>query len=162
MSYPIGQPGEGSGAPIGLGGRFQPIPGAQLVQAPGDGVARIPAARGTPVHAVTAGVALEVTGSGGLVLRGEDGHGYRYAGLDAGSVTVGPGGTVRAGDILGSLVSGVLELRIVDADGDPVDAVAALLGSADPNELGYAAVGQGLGIDPDPMDRDIAEHGPQP
>jgi murein DD-endopeptidase MepM/ murein hydrolase activator NlpD len=152
--------GPDGGARIGLGGGFQPVPGAQIVRpAHGDGVARVPAHPGTPVHAVVAGIVLDADGRGGVALRGADGASFRYSGLDAGSLTVGPGATVDAGDILGSVGSQGLELRLVDAEGDPLDAVEALLGRPDPNELGYAPVGSGLGVDPDPMDREIVESG---
>ena len=148
------------GVRIGVGGAFQPIPGAQAVSVPdGDGVARIPARPATPVHAVVAGMVVDVDGRGGLTLRGPDGGGFRYAGLDPTSVTVGYGGTVAAGDILGTLAVDVLEVRADDPGGDPVDAVAALLGLADPNELGYVALGAGSGLDPDPMDREIIASG---
>jgi len=151
--------GSGGGR-IGVGGRFQPIPGAQPVSlADGDGVARIPARPATPVHAVVAGMVVDVDGRGGLALRGQDGGGYRYAGLDPTSLTVGYGGTVAAGDILGTLAGDVLEVRADGPDGDPVDAVTALLGLADPNELGYVSVGAGSGVDPDPMDREIIASG---
>ena len=148
------------GARIGVGGGFQPIPGAQAVSNPdGDGVARIVARPATPVHAVVAGMVVDVDGLGGLALRGPDGGGYRYEGLDPTSLTVGYGGTVTAGDILGTLAGDVLEVRATGPDGDPVDAVAALLGLADPNELGYLPVGAGSGVDPDPMDREIIASG---
>jgi murein DD-endopeptidase MepM/ murein hydrolase activator NlpD len=121
----------------------------------------MPARRGTPVHAVVAAIVLDADadGGGGLTLRGADGTGYRYSGLDASSITVGPGAGVGPGDILGSLGTDVLELRLTDNEGDPVDAVEALLGLADPNELGYVPVGSGLGVDPDPMDREIVAGG---
>jgi hypothetical protein len=152
---------------IGVGGGFQPVPGAQAVRVPvrGDGgvdagtAARIPAPPGTPVHAVVAGTVLGLDAGGGLGLRAEDGAGYRYAGLDPASLTVGYGGRVAAGDILGALAADVLELRATDPAGDPVDAVAALLGLADPNELGFTPVGTGSGVDPDPLDREIVAAG---
>jgi hypothetical protein len=151
----------GSAGRIGVGGAFQPIPGTQPVSVPGgDGVARIPARPGSPVHAVAAGMVVDVDGRGGLELRGADGAGYGYTGLDPASVTVGYGGTVAAGDILAALAGDVLELRATGPDGDPVDAVAVLLGLADPNELGFVADGPGIGVDPDPMDREIIASGP--
>ena len=144
------------GARIGVGGGFQPIPGAQAVSHPdGDGVARIVARPAAPVHAVVAGIVIDVDGRGGLALRGPDGGGYSYRGMDPTSLTVGHGGTVAAGDILGMLAGDVLEVRATGPEGEPVDAVAALLGLADPNELGYLPVGAGSGVDPDPMDREI-------
>jgi murein DD-endopeptidase MepM/ murein hydrolase activator NlpD len=156
-------PGRPGGARIGVGGGFQPIPGAQAVRVPGefdgDDAAHIPASAGTPVHAVVAGMVLDVDGHGGLALRAADGFGFRYTGLDPGSVTVGYGGQVTAGDILGTLGGSVLELRATGPDGHPVDAVNALLGLADPNELGYRPTGTGIGDDPDPMDREIIASG---
>jgi hypothetical protein len=151
----------GSGASrIGVGGGFQPIPGAQAVSLPdGDGTARISGRPATPVHAIVAGMVVELDGRGGLTLRGPDGNGYHYTGLDPTSVTVGYGGTVAAGDILGSLAGDVLEVRASGPGGDAVDAVAALLGLADPNELGYVPQGAGTGVDPDPMDREIVASG---
>jgi murein DD-endopeptidase MepM/ murein hydrolase activator NlpD len=125
----------------------------------GDGVARIAARAGTPVHAIVAGMVVDLDGRGGLALRVADGSGYRYEGLEPTSVTVGYGGTVAAGDILGTLAADVLEVRADGPDGDPVDAVAALLGLADPNELGYVPLGAGEGVDPDPMDREIIASG---
>jgi hypothetical protein len=66
----VAQPGGGADGRFGLGGRFQPIPGAQILRtAHGDGVARIPARPGTPVHAVMAAIVLDVDGRGGLALR---------------------------------------------------------------------------------------------
>jgi murein DD-endopeptidase MepM/ murein hydrolase activator NlpD len=147
-------------ARIGLGGGFQPVPGAQILRIPdGDGVARIPAHRGTPVHATVAAIVLDVDGRGGLSLRGSDGTCYRYSGLDPATVTVGPGVTVSAGDILGGTDADVLELGLTDAYGEAVDAVDAMLGLIDPNELGYTQVGAGLGVDPDVMDREIVRDG---
>jgi len=153
----------GAVPPIGIGQRFQPVPGAQLVRVEGgDGVARIPAAPGTPVHAVAAGMVLDVNASvaaGDVALRGQDGQGYDYAGLDPESVTVAPGAAVRAGDILGAVGPGGVQLRLTALDGTPADAVEALLGLPDSNELGYAASGSGLGIDPDELDREIVANG---
>ena len=40
-----------------------------------------------------------------------------------------------------------------------MDAVGVLLGLADPNELGFVADGPGIGVDPDPMDREITASG---
>jgi hypothetical protein len=150
----------GADGRFGLGGRFLPIPGAQILRpAHGDGVARVPARPGTPVHAVMAAIVLDVDGRGGLALRAADGTSYRYTGLDPASTTVGVGGSVAPGDIVGTLSADVLELRLTDEEGEPLDAVDALLGLADPNELGYVAVGAGLGVDPDEMDREIIAAG---
>ena len=150
-----------AGGRVGLGVAFQPVRGAQLVRpADGDGVARVPARAGEPVHAVVAGMVLDVDGRGGVTLRDADGAGYRYAGLAAGSLTVGAGVTVAAGDVLGAVgAAGALELRLTGADGYPRDAVEALLGLADPNELGYAPPGSGPDVDPDAMDRAIVAAG---
>jgi murein DD-endopeptidase MepM/ murein hydrolase activator NlpD len=145
---------------VGLGNAFQPIPGAQIVRAPtGDGVARVPAHAGTPVHAVIAGIVVHVDGQGAVGLRGTDGRQFAYTGLDPASVTVRPGAAVGAGDILGAVGAQVLELRLTGPDGEPLDAAEALLGLADPNELGYVPVGSGLGVDPDAMDREIVAAG---
>lgn len=159
MTQPSGRE-PGAGVRVGLGDHFQPVPGAQIVRLPdGDGVARIPAHRGTPVHAVVTAIVLDVDGAGGLSLRGSDGVGYRYSGLDPSSVTVGAGTGVAAGDILGTVGAQMLELRLVDEDGYPQDAVEALLGLADPNELGYVPEGPGRDVDPDAMDREIVAAG---
>jgi murein DD-endopeptidase MepM/ murein hydrolase activator NlpD len=158
-------------ARVGLGDRFQPIPGAQIVRpsaagdgsvgdcGAGDGIARIPARRGTPVHAVVTAIVLDVDGRGSVSLRGPDGTGYHYAGLDPASMTVGAGTAVAAGDILGLVGAAVLEMRFTDEDGDPLDAGAALVGLADPNELGYVPTGAGHGVDPDDMDREVIAAG---
>lgn len=146
--------------PVGLGDRFQPIPGAQIVRPDdGDGIARIPARLGTPVHAILTSIVVDVDGSGGIVLRGADGTEYAYSGLDPASLTVGAGTSVNAGDILGTVGASALELRIADDDGDALDAVEALLGLADPNELGYVPIGPGRDVDPDAMDREIVSSG---
>jgi murein DD-endopeptidase MepM/ murein hydrolase activator NlpD len=150
----------GGGPRVGLGNGFQPIPGAQIVRpATGDGVARVPAHPGTPVHAVITGIVLGIDGHGAVAVRGADGREFGYTGLDPASVTVGAGAAVDAGDILGAVGAQVLELRLTDLDGEPLDAVDALLGLADPNELGYVPVGAGLGVDPDAMDREIVAAG---
>jgi hypothetical protein len=44
--------------------------------------------------------------------------------------------------------------------GPPVDAVEALIGLPDPNELGFEAVGEGLGVDPDALDRELVPADP--
>jgi len=142
--------------PVGIGKRFQPLPEAQLVRtADATGVARMPAAPGTPVHSVVAAVIVGVNEAGVLLAQGRDGRRYRYAGLAPGSVTVSAGRQVRAGDILGAVAGDALEVALTDASGRPIDAVEALIGLPDPNELGYAAVGVGLGVDPDAFDRDV-------
>lgn len=141
---------------VGIGRRFQPVPGGQLVRTEGgDGVARVPVAPGTPVHAVAAGQLLAV---GEIVtLRGEDGHEYDYAGVV--SPVVATGAAVRAGDIVGAAGLSGIAMRIRDAAGGPVDAVEALVGLPDPNELGYVASGVGQGLDPDALDREIMAAG---
>jgi hypothetical protein len=105
------------------------------------------------VHAVVAGVIMTVGGQGALELRGADGTDYRYLGLDADSIAVGVGSTVAAGDIVGAVGAEMIELRVFVGDGSQIDAVDALVGLADPNELGYAAVGSTRELDPDEMDR---------
>jgi len=125
----------------------------------GDRVARVPAHPGTPVHAVIAGIVLAVDGQGAVGLRGADGRQFAYTGLDPSSVTIPAGAAVNAGDILGAVGAQVLELRLTGAEGEPLDAAEALLGLADPNELGYVPVGSGLGVDPDAMDREIIAAG---
>jgi murein DD-endopeptidase MepM/ murein hydrolase activator NlpD len=147
---------------VGVGRRFLPLPRAQLVRGVGDGrVAVIPAAAGTPVHAVSAGSVVDVDGQGGLALAGEDGAGQHYAGLDPGRVTVTIDGRVRAGAILGAVgAEGRIEVRLSDQAGRPLDAVEALIGLPDPNELGFQAVGEGLGVDPDALDRELVPADP--
>ena len=141
---------------IGLGEEFQPIAGGQIVRpAESDGIARVPAYPGSPVYAVVAGVIQDAGVSGVLELRGADGRRFGYSGLAPGSVTVGVGAVVAAGDILGLLGGRLLELRITDSAGEQLRADDAMLGLTDPNELGYAPVGMGLGVDPDPIDREI-------
>jgi murein DD-endopeptidase MepM/ murein hydrolase activator NlpD len=143
--------------PVGIGRRFQPLPEAQLVStARAGGVARLPTAPGTPVHSIAAATIVSVDGAGGLAAQDRDGRRYRYQGLAPGSVTVSVGSQVRAGDILGSVAGDALEVGLTDPGGQPVDAIDALVGLPDPNELGYAAVGVGLGIDPDALDREAA------
>lgn len=109
------------------------------------------------MHAVTAGVVLGTDSRGALAMRGSDGRQFAYSGLDPASFTVESGTVVGAGDILGALGGPVLELRLADSDKQPLDAAEALLGLADPNELGYVPVGQGMGVDPDAMDREIVQ-----
>jgi hypothetical protein len=143
---------------VGIGRRFQPLPEAQLVRtADASGVARMPAAPGTPVHSVAAATILTVDGIGGLVAQGRDGRQYQYHGLAPASITVSVGSQVRAGDILGAVAGDALTVALTDSSGQPMDAVDALVGLPDPNELGYAAVGVGLGIDPDILDRQAVD-----
>jgi murein DD-endopeptidase MepM/ murein hydrolase activator NlpD len=142
---------------VGVGRRFLPLPRAQLLRGSGDGrVAVIPGVPGTPVHAVTAGAVVDVDGQGGLALAGEDGSGQHYAGLDPDRVTVAVDARVKAGAILGAVgTDGRVEVRLSDPAGRPLDAVEALVGLPDPNELGFQAVGEGLGVDPDALDREL-------
>ncbi len=151
---------------IGVGRRFLPVPRAQLLRGSGDQrVAVLPTQPGTPVHAIAAGTVVDVDGTGGLALTGEDGAGQHYAGLDPQGVTVAVDAPVAAGAILGTVgPEARLEVRISDAGGDPVDAVEALIGLPDPGELGLPQPGRGssssveeeLGTDPDDLDRELA------
>jgi hypothetical protein len=143
---------------VGLGKAFQPIAGGQIVRAGvdvRDGVARVPAYPGSPVHAVVDGTVGDSARHDALELRAADGRRFNYVGLAPGSVTVAPGTVVAAGDILGLLEGRLLELRITDLRGETVRADDAMLGLTDPNELGYIPVGVGLGVDPDHIDRQI-------
>lgn len=141
---------------VGVGRRFLPLPGAQLLRGTGDGrVAVLSAAPGTPVHAIAAGSVIDVDPQGGIALSDDDGLGQHVAGLDPERITVTEGAQVRAGAILGAVgAAGRIEIRLTE-DGRPVDAVETLIGLPDPNELGFAAVGEGLGIDPDALDREL-------
>jgi murein DD-endopeptidase MepM/ murein hydrolase activator NlpD len=156
---------------IGVGRRVLPLPRAQLLRGTGDPrVAVLPAAPGTPVHAIAAGTVVDVDGTGAVALTGDDGSGQHYAGLDAGSVPVDVDGRVPAGAVLGSVGdAGRLEVRISDSGGDAVDAVEALIGLPDPSELGVpvqrssapeapatAPAAETLGVDPDELDRELA------
>ncbi|SFK68897.1 M23 family metallopeptidase [Geodermatophilus ruber] len=147
---------------VGVGRRFLPLPRAQLLRGGGDGrVAVIPAAPGTPVHAVSAGQVADVDGRGGVALSDEDGAAQHYAGLDPARVTVAVDTRVRAGGILGAVgEESRIEIRLSDASGDPLDAVEALIGLPDPNELGFQPVGEGLGVDPDALDRELVPTDP--
>ena len=157
---------------IGIGRRFLPLPRAQLLRGTGDQrVAVLPAAPGTPVHAIAAGTVVDVDGTGGVALTGEDGAGQHYAGLDQDSVTAHVDTAVPAGAVLGTVgPEGRVEVRISDAGGDPGDAVEALIGLPDPNELGVRlpfpgepaphSVGEALGVDPDDLDRELAPSDP--
>jgi hypothetical protein len=166
---PYGQPDGPVGttmAGFGVGRWFQPLPGTPPVAAadgvPGPG-ARMVVAGGTPVHAVAAGTISP--GQGGAVkLHTDEGLHISYAGLAADSVTAPAGNRVAAGAILGAVAGahgrstrGELLLDVRDPTGEPVDAVRLLLGLPDPNELGFAAVGGGLGVDPDDLDRMLGE-----
>lgn len=146
---------------VGVGRRFLPLPRAQLLRGTGDGnVAVLPAAPGTPVHAIAAGSVADVDPAGALALSGVDGLGQHVAGLDPARITVAEGAQVRAGAILGAVGdTGRIEIRLSEG-GRPVDAVEALIGLPDPNELGFEAVGEGLGIDPDALDRELAPTDP--
>ncbi len=157
---------------IGVGRLFLPLPRAQLLRGSGDQrVAVLPAAPGTPVHAIAAGTVVDVDGTGAVALTGEDGSGQHYAGLDAAAVTVDVDERVPAGAVLGRVAGeGRLEVRLSDTGGDPVDAVEALIGLPDPEELGIAlpppersgapgvpsAGAEALGTDPDALDRELA------
>jgi murein DD-endopeptidase MepM/ murein hydrolase activator NlpD len=158
---------------IGVGRRFLPLPRAQLLRGPGDQrVAVLPAAAGTPVHAIAAGSVVDVDGAGGVALSGEDGSGQHYAGLDAAGVTIHVQARVPAGAIVGVVgAQGRLEVRLSDPSGQPVDAVEALIGLPDPSELGLPSVVTDLvdtvgpddvvgSVDPDDLDRELAPADP--
>lgn len=115
------------------------------------------------MHSVVEAVILSIDHAGGLLAQGRDGRRYRYDGLAPDSVTVSVGSQIRAGDILGAVAGEALAVALTDSSGQPIDAVDALVGLPDPNELGYAAVGVGLGIDPDAFDRQAVDGlgGPQ-
>jgi murein DD-endopeptidase MepM/ murein hydrolase activator NlpD len=146
---------------MGVGRRFLPLPRAQLLRGTGDTrVAVLPAAPGTPVHAIAAGSVLDVDPQGAIALSDESGLGQHIAGLHPASITVGHGAQVRAGAILGAVgEAGRIEVRLTE-NGQPVDAVEALIGLPDPNELGFEAVGEGLGVDPDALDRELVPTDP--
>jgi murein DD-endopeptidase MepM/ murein hydrolase activator NlpD len=146
---------------VGVGRRFLPVPRAQLVRGAGDGrAALIPAAPGTPVHAVAAGTVVDVDGQGGVAVTGEDGWRQHYAGLDPERITVPVDAPARAGAILGRVsASGRLEVRLSDDAGRPVDAVEALIGLPDPAELGIVEEDEGPGVDPDEIDRELVPDG---
>jgi translation initiation factor IF-2 len=165
---PDGQPAEAM-AGFGVGRWFQPLPGTPPVAAadgvPGPG-ARMVAAGGTPVHAIAAGT-ISAGPGGAMKLHTDEGLHIHYAGLVA--ATTPPGSRVAAGSILGAVAGahgrttrGELVLDVRDPTGEPVDAVRLLLGLPDPNELGFAAVGGGLGVDPDDLDRMLGEAQPTP
>jgi murein DD-endopeptidase MepM/ murein hydrolase activator NlpD len=146
---------------VGVGRRFLPVPRAQLVRGAGDGrAALIPAAPGTPVHAVAAGTVVDVDGQGGVAVIGEDGWRQHYAGLDPERITVPVDAPARAGAILGRIsAAGRLEVRLSDDTGRPVDAVEALIGLPDPAELGIVEEDEGPGVDPDEIDRELVPDG---
>ncbi|HEU4423170.1 MAG TPA: M23 family metallopeptidase, partial [Pilimelia sp.] len=162
-------------APVRIGSRFQPLPGtlpttAGPVAPAGAGLVLV-AAAGTPVHAVEAGtVTLGAQPGEPLRLAGDGGRTFYYGGLAPGSVTVADGAHVAAGTILGTVAAPRLSrtpptphgsqphlvLRIVDEAGADVDVAGFLVGLPDPNELGQAAVGAGVDVDPDAVDQEIA------
>jgi murein DD-endopeptidase MepM/ murein hydrolase activator NlpD len=147
---------------VGVGRRFLPVPRAQLLRGAGDGrAALLPAAAGTPVHAIAAGTVSDVDGQGGIAVTAEDGWLQHYSGLEPGAVTLSIGAAARAGAILGRVgARGRLEVRLSDAAGLPVDAVEALIGLPDPGELGVVAEGEGTGVDPDEIDRELVPDDP--
>jgi murein DD-endopeptidase MepM/ murein hydrolase activator NlpD len=164
-------------APVRTGSRFQPLPGTlpATTGASGSGSARalpagltLVAAAGTPVHAVESGV-VSLAGThteAALRVLGEGGHTIHYGGLAHGSVAVSDRSRVEAGTILGTVAAPRLSatgpaaqphlhLRIVDGAGIDVDVAEFLIGLPDPNELGHAAVGAGMDVDPDALDQEI-------
>jgi murein DD-endopeptidase MepM/ murein hydrolase activator NlpD len=166
---PSGQPDGPVGtttAGVGVGRWFAPLPGTPPVAAvdgaPGP-AARMVAAGGTPVHAIAAGT-ISPGQRGVVTLHTNEGLHIHYTGLDSASVTAPEGNRVAAGAILGLVAGahgrttrGELVLEVRDPTGAAVDAVRLLLGLPDPNELGFAAVGGGLGVDPDDLDRMLGE-----
>jgi hypothetical protein len=156
---PGGPPAAASGsAPVAVGRRFHPVPGAPPLVG-SDAV--LVAGPDTPVHAVSSGAVL-VEGGGVVRLKTDAGMEISYTGLFPESITIRSGARVAAGAILGVVAVGPerlgkLALRAHDAAGAELDAAALLVGLPDPNELGYAAIGGGLGIDPDALDRVLGQ-----
>ena len=164
--------GYGSGDPVRIGSRFQPLPGTlstatgQPAGPSGTGLILV-AAAGTPVHAVEAGTITHGTQPGELLhLAADGGLTFLYGGLAAGSVPAADGARVAAGTILGTIAAPRLSrtgpaaqphllLRILDAAGADLDVADFLVGLPDPNELGHAAVGAGVDVDPDALDQEI-------
>jgi murein DD-endopeptidase MepM/ murein hydrolase activator NlpD len=146
-------------ATVAVGRRFQPLPGTPLPRVGQDGT-RLVAPGGTPVHAMGAGVVSRAE-AGVLRLRTDEGLEIGYARLAPGSITVADGARVPAGAVLGAVAPGTanspayLLLAAWDANG-PVDSAALLLGLPDPAERGYAPADDGLGVDPDALDRELA------
>jgi murein DD-endopeptidase MepM/ murein hydrolase activator NlpD len=124
---------------------------------------------GTPVHAIEAGtVTLPAHAGEPLRIVVASGLTFCYCGLAPGSITVSDGTRVAAGTILGAVAATKLSttappaqphlmLRILDASGTDVDVPGFLVGLPDPNELGHAAVGMGVDVDPDKLDLEIAK-----
>jgi murein DD-endopeptidase MepM/ murein hydrolase activator NlpD len=140
------------------------VPEAWLV-AGGDGPLEVVAPAGTPVHVVEGGTVRAVTPTPdgvAVTVRAADEAEYRYDGLAHSPLSVGPGDDVEAGQILGALAArggGALphlRLELRDGSGAPADLYQLLLGLPDPTELGYAADGLGVEIDPDAGDRALA------
>jgi murein DD-endopeptidase MepM/ murein hydrolase activator NlpD len=164
-------PGSGSVVPLRVGSRFQPMPGPLSIatgdRVPGSGLMVVVPA-GTPVHAIEAGtVTLPAHTGEPLRLAADSGLTFCYGGLAPGSLAVSDGTRVAAGMILGAVAATKLSttappapshlvLRIVDAAGADVDVPGFLVGLPDPNELGHAAVGTGMDVDPDVLDLEIA------
>jgi Peptidase family M23 len=162
--------GESFGGTLRVGSRFQPMPGplpiATGVRVPESGLALV-APAGTPVHAIEAGtVTLPAHAGEPLRLVADSGLTFWYGGLAPGSVAVSDGTRVAAGTILGAVAATKLSttaqpaqphlvLRIVDASGADVYVPGFLVGLSDPNELGHAAVGTGVDVDPDVLDLEI-------
>jgi murein DD-endopeptidase MepM/ murein hydrolase activator NlpD len=155
---PTGRPGSVPlAATVAVGRRFQPLPGTPLPRPDAAGALLI-APAGTPVHAVGAGVVARAA-AGVLRLRTDDGLEIGYARLAQGSVTVADGARVPAGAVLGAVAPAAtgpahLLLAAWDSAG-PVDPTTLLLGLPDPAELGYAPASDGLGVDPDALDREL-------
>jgi len=162
--------GSSSAVPLRVGSRFQPMPGplpiATGARVPASGLVLV-APAGTPVHAIEAGtVTLPAHAGEPLRLVAESGLTFCYGGLGPGSVAVSHGTRVAAGAILGAVAATKLSttppapphlmLRIMEASGADIDVPGFLVGLPDPNELGHAAVGTGVDVDPDALDLEIA------
>ncbi|MEN3359146.1 MAG: Peptidase family [Mycobacteriales bacterium] len=135
------------------------MPGTPLLRADPAG-ALVLAPPGTPVHAVGAGI-VDRPAADVVRLRTDDGLEVGYARLAPGSVTVADGAWVPAGTVLGAIGpadAGPAHLLLAawDPAGAQLDPAALLLGLPDPAELGYAPAGDGLGLDPDALDRELA------
>jgi murein DD-endopeptidase MepM/ murein hydrolase activator NlpD len=163
-------PGSGAGMPLRVGSRFRPMPGPLPIAAgdpvPGSGLVLV-APAGTPVHAIEAGtVTLPADPDEPLRIVADGGLTFCYGGLGPGSIAVSHGTPVAAGMILGTVAAAKLSttppapprllLRIIDAAGADIDVSGFLVGLPDPNELGHAAVGTGVDVDPDALDLEIA------
>ncbi len=136
--------------PVAVRRLFHPVPGVPLVGPDG----AITAESGTAVHAVVAGV-VEMESGEDLRLQADDGLTIRYGGVAPGTGVMS-GIQVLGGAVLGAIGAGArITIAIRDADGNERDAASFLLGFADPDGLGYAPTGFGVGLDPDALDRSL-------